>query len=121
MPTDPERLKKYLVSETADTRWVSDKLVTLLSGEAIIPPFSAAAIKLGQITRDENCQMEEVGEVINMDPGLASDVIRVASSVGFAARRIASVDHAAEPWNNSSNSSVIKIVPSVIGPRWVLL
>ncbi len=94
MPTDPERLKKYLVSETADTRWVSDKLVTLLSGEAIIPPFSAAAIKLGQITRDENCQMEEVGEVINMDPGLASDVIRVASSVGFAARRIASVDQA---------------------------
>ena len=94
MPTDPERLKKYLVSETADTRWVSDKLVTLLSGEAIIPPFSAAAIKLGQITRDENCQMEEVGEVISMDPGLASDVIRVASSVGFAARRIASIDQA---------------------------
>jgi putative nucleotidyltransferase with HDIG domain len=29
-----------------------------------------------------------------MDPGLASDVIRVASSVGFAARRISSIDQA---------------------------
>ena len=68
--------------------------MTLLSGEAIIPPFSAAAIKLGQISRDENCQMEDVGEVIQMDPGLASDVIKVASSVGFAARRISSIDQA---------------------------
>ena len=69
-------------------------MVTLLSGEAIIPPFSAAAIKLGQISRDENCQMEDVGVVIQMDPGLASDVIKVASSVGFAARRISSIDQA---------------------------
>ena len=50
---------------------VSDKLITLLSGEAIIPPFSAAAIKLGQLSRDENCQMEDVAEVIQMDAGLA--------------------------------------------------
>ena len=68
--------------------------MTLLSGEAVIPPFSVAAIKLGQISRDENCQMEDVGVVIQMDPGLASDVIKVASSVGFAARRISSIDQA---------------------------
>jgi len=92
--TDPERLKRYLVPEAPDKQWVSDKLVTLLSGEAIIPPFSAAAIKLGQISRDENCQMEDVSAVIQMDPGLASDVIKVASSVGFAARRISSIDQA---------------------------
>mgnify|MGYP003729861327 FL=1 len=51
-------------------------------------------MKLAQISRDENCQMEDVGAIIQMDPGLASDVIRVASSVGFAARRISSIDQA---------------------------
>ena len=94
MATDPDRLKRYLICEAPDKKWVSDKLITLLSGEAIIPPFSAAAIKLGQLSRDENCQMEDVVEVIQMDAGLASDIIKVASSVGFAARRITSIDQA---------------------------
>ena len=49
--TDPDRLKRYLTCEALDKKWVSDKLVYLLSGEAIIPPFSAAAIKLGQLSR----------------------------------------------------------------------
>ena len=94
MPNDPERLKRYLTCEVPDKQWVADKLVYLLSGETVIPPFSAAAIKLGQLSRDENCQMEEVAEVIQMDAGLASDIIKVASSVGFAARRISSLDQA---------------------------
>ena len=38
--------------------------------------------------------MEDVAEVIQMDAGLASDIIKVASSVGFAARRITSIDQA---------------------------
>ena len=70
---------------------MSDKLVQLLSREVVIPPFSSAAIKLGQITRSEDVTMEEVEEVISMDPGLASDVIKVASSAGFAARRISNI------------------------------
>jgi putative nucleotidyltransferase with HDIG domain len=94
VPTDPDRLKRYLVTDAPDKEWVSDKLVYLLSGKAVIPPFSAAAIKLGQLSRDENCQMADVSAVIQMDPGLASDVIRVASTVGFAARRISSIDQA---------------------------
>ena len=94
MATDPDRLKRYLTCEALDKKWVSDKLVYLLSGEAIIPPFSAAAIKLGQLSRDENCQMEDVAEVIQMDAGLASEIIKVASSCGFAARRITSIDQA---------------------------
>ena len=58
--TDPDRLKRYLTCEAPDKKWVSDKLVYLLSGEVIIPPFSEAAIKLGQLSRNENCQMEDV-------------------------------------------------------------
>ena len=43
---------------------MSDKLVQLLSREVVIPPFSSAAIKLGQITRSEDVTMEEIEEVI---------------------------------------------------------
>ena len=89
-----DQLVKYLAYESHDKKWVSDKLIYLLDGDPVIPPFSAAAMKLAQISRDENCQMEDVGAIIQMDPGLASDVIRVASSVGFAARRISSIDQA---------------------------
>ena len=89
-----DQLVKYLAYESHDKKWVSDKLIYLLAGDPVIPPFSAAAMKLAQISRDENCQMEDVGAIIQMDPGLASDVIRVASSVGFAARRISSIDQA---------------------------
>mgnify|MGYP001284589425 CR=1 FL=1 len=94
MATNQLRIKRYLVCDVPDKQWLTDKLVALLCGEAVIPPFSAAAIKLGQMSRDENCQMEDVGGVIQMDPGLASDVIKVASSAGFAARRISSIDQA---------------------------
>ena len=45
VPNDPERLKRYLTCEVPDKQWVADKLVYLLSGETVIPPFSAAAIK----------------------------------------------------------------------------
>ena len=91
---DPEKLRKYLVSHTPELEWAADKLLKLMCGEVIIPPMSAAAIKLGQISRDENVTMEAVAKVISMDPGLASDCIRVASSVGFAGRRITDIEQA---------------------------
>ena len=70
-----------------------DKLITLLSGEAIIPPFSAAAIKLGQLSRDENCQMEDVAEVIQMDAGPAR-YHQGGQLRGLRGRRITSIDQA---------------------------
>ena len=92
--SDPEKLEKYLHCEAPEKKWVQQKLQMLLARDAVIPPFSAAAIKLGQLVRNENVTMEEVAKVIEMDPGLSSDCIRVASSVGFAARRISSIQQA---------------------------
>ncbi len=91
---DAEKLKKYLVSRTPELQWAADKLQKLMCGEVIIPPMSAAALKLGQISRNENVTMEEISKVISTDPGLTTDCIRVASSSGFAARRITSIDQA---------------------------
>ncbi len=91
---DPQQLEKYLVCNSPDKEWVKRKLLLLLSRDAVIPPFSAPALKLGRATRDENISMEEVARIVEMDPGLAADCIKVASSAGFAARRIASIQQA---------------------------
>ena len=90
---NPEKLEKYLFCKH-DKLWVKQKLQLLLARDAVIPPFSAAAIKLGQLVRKEDVTMEDISEVIEMDPGLSADCVRVASSVGFAARRISSVQQA---------------------------
>ena len=91
---DPEKLAKYLMCADAQKAWVTDKVVNLLSGEPVIPPFSAATVKLGHLCRNEDVSMDEVAEVIAMDPGLASKCVAVASSAGFAARRISSIQQA---------------------------
>ncbi|MBL67923.1 MAG: hypothetical protein CMO74_05650 [Verrucomicrobiales bacterium] len=91
---EPEKLEKYLACDMPERMWVQKKLMMLLARDAVIPPFSAAAIKLNQLTRKEDVTMEELTDVIEMDPGLASDCIKVASSVGFAARRISSIQQA---------------------------
>ncbi len=70
------------------------KVVQLLASDGVIPAFSSAAIKLGQLTRNPDVSMEEIREVIEMDPGLAADCTKVASSAGFAARRISSIEQA---------------------------
>ena len=89
-----KQLEKYLVCDRQDKEWVARKVVQLLTGDGVIPAFSSAAIKLGQLTRDPDVSMEEIREVIEMDPVLAADCTKVASSAGFAARRISSIEQA---------------------------
>ena len=92
--SNTKQLEKYLVCDRTDKEWVSKKVIQLLGSDGVIPAFSSAAIKLGQLTRDSDVSMEEIRKVIEMDPGLAADCTKVASSAGFAARRISSIEQA---------------------------
>jgi HD-like signal output (HDOD) protein len=59
-------------------------------------PFPAAAQRLSQITRDPNCQMDEVVAVLESDPALSARLLRLVNSVGFSLRTACtSVRHAA--------------------------
>jgi HD-like signal output (HDOD) protein len=59
-------------------------------------PFPAAAQRLSQITRDPNCQMDEVVAVLESDPALSARLLRLVNSVGFSLRTsCTSVRHAA--------------------------
>lgn len=87
-------LGKYLVCDIPDKQWILQKIIHHLDDEGVIPAFSSSIIKLGRLTRDPGVSMEDIKEVIEMDPGLSSDCIQIASTVGFAARRISSIKQA---------------------------
>jgi len=84
-------LKKYLVCNDHEKKWVSKKIIRLLDQDGVIPAFSGSAVKLVDLTINPNVSMEDIEEVIELDPGLTADCIKVASSVRFAARRITSI------------------------------
>jgi HD-like signal output (HDOD) protein len=92
--TDPSKLAQYLTVSDPSKAWVAERLIYLMTQATVIPSFSAAAIKLGQLARDENATVDDLAAVIEMDPGLASRCVQVASSAGYAARRIASIHQA---------------------------
>ena len=93
MPT-PNELEQYLVCNFPDKEWVGQKVIQILVSDGAIPAFSSSAIKLGELTRDQDISMDDIKNVIEMDPGLSSDCIKVASSAGFGARRISSIQQA---------------------------
>ena len=91
---DPKKLEQYLTVTDPSKAWVPERLIYLMTQATVIPSFSAAAIKLGRLTRDENATVDDLAAVIELDPGLASRCVQVASSAGYAARRIVSINQA---------------------------
>ncbi|MEK0445768.1 MAG: hypothetical protein RLZZ399_1089 [Verrucomicrobiota bacterium] len=86
-------LQELLKPTEARFHWVRDRLISLLeSGEA--PSLSASALKLMDLLSREGVQMEDLEKLIEVDPGLASRCIRVASSVMYGARSITSIQQA---------------------------
>jgi len=89
-----QKTKKYLACSQPDKDWAIQKIVRLLVADEVIPAFSSSVIKLGHLTSNPTVSMNDIREVIELDPGLSSDCIKVASSVGFAAHRISSIQQA---------------------------
>jgi putative nucleotidyltransferase with HDIG domain len=84
----------YLPSKDSSKKWVLDRLDGLLESDSLVPAFPEAALKLCDIAKDENTQMDDVAKVVAVDAGLTARCIQVASSIGVAARPIESIDQA---------------------------
>jgi HD-like signal output (HDOD) protein len=56
----------------------------LASGELSVPVFHAVAAKLQQVLSRPDFTIEEVHQLINADPGLATQVLRTANSAFYA-------------------------------------
>ena len=90
----PQKFNRYLACTQPDKEWAVRKVISLLETDEVIPAFSSSIIKLGYLTSNPGVSMDDIREVIELDPGLSPDCIKVASSVGFAAHRISSIQQA---------------------------
>ena len=64
--------ERYFVSSHPAKKWVRDRMVELLNSESVVPSFSAVATKLTTMVRNENLTIDDLGQVISLDPGLAA-------------------------------------------------
>jgi HD-like signal output (HDOD) protein len=68
-----------------------EKVIKSLEKDMTIPAFSATAQKLMTATSREDVNMEEVAEIVMLDPGLSSKYLRLANSVGFGGKSIKNI------------------------------
>lgn len=69
---------------TKETSIVELIKTRLASGTLSVPVFHAVALKLQQVLARPEFSVEEVHQLINADPGLASQVLRCANSAFYA-------------------------------------
>jgi len=85
---------RYFISSHPAKRWVRDRIVELLNSETVVPSFSSVAMKLTSMVRNEHLTIDDLGDVISLDPGLAARCVRVASSVAYRGRNISTIKEA---------------------------
>lgn len=90
----PKNLEQFLTVNDPSKRWVRDKLVHLFLYESAVPPFPAAALRLTNLARSADVDMDEIAKVISKDPGLTTSCIRVASAPAYGSRTITTIDEA---------------------------
>src|SRR2546423_22112 len=56
-----------------------------------IPSMPLVATRCMEITQDPNCSYNDLVELLNTDPGIASDILRLANSPLFGVSRKVSV------------------------------
>ncbi len=85
---------RYLICSHPAKKWVRDRIVELLNSEAVVPSFSNVATKLTTMVQDEELTLDDLGQVISLDPGLASRCVRVAGSMAYRGRNISTINEA---------------------------
>ena len=95
MAMTPEpRWNLYLRTEDRSKDWAIERLHHLFRSDALVPAFPAAAMKLCTLAQKDSTQMDDVSKVVSADAGLATRCVQIASSIGFAARPIESINQA---------------------------
>jgi putative nucleotidyltransferase with HDIG domain len=75
------------------SRQIRAKVLKELEHDSVVPSFSIAAPKLMSLI-NADAGMEEIGEVVKLEAGLTSKVLRLANSVAFGGKSIKSIDEA---------------------------
>lgn len=95
MQANRSALAPYLQSNDPGKRWVSERLLDLLTGGAAFPAFSAAVQRLVVLAQDDEVGLHQLAEVIGKEPGLAMNCLRAASASRYGLGVVRSIDDAA--------------------------
>jgi HD-like signal output (HDOD) protein len=87
----PENLSDKPVTKR---RPLQERVVSVIKKDSSIPVFSSTALKLLDVTNQEDLDLATVAEIVKLDPGLTSKYLRLANSVAFGGQSITSVQDA---------------------------
>ena len=71
-----------------------DKVQKILDQDSTIPVFSTTALKLLQLSDEEDLEMGTLADVVKLDPGLTTKYLKLANSVVFGGKSISNIQDA---------------------------
>ncbi len=82
------------LAKTTQTMTVKDGILQALRDKTDLPAFSATARKLMGVVNRQDVHMETIDEIVRLDPGITSRVLKLASSPSFGGQNIESIKDA---------------------------
>lgn len=66
----------------------------MLNSDSVVPSFSNVAMRLTTMIRNENLTIDDLGEVISLDPGLTARCLKVAGSATYGGQSLSTINEA---------------------------
>jgi putative nucleotidyltransferase with HDIG domain len=85
---------KLLYSRATQKLILRDKVIQALKKETEVPAFQATTSKLLDILNRPDLHVDDVAEIVKLDPGIASHLLKIASSPSFSSNQISSIQDA---------------------------
>lgn len=73
---------------------VRERVITALQQKGDVPAFPVTAHRLLELAKQPNVDLNAVAEVVRLDPGIASRILKVASSPAYAGQTISTLEEA---------------------------
>ncbi len=88
--------------------------LTFFNGQISLPPLSPIALRIQTLTQDPNADIDPIAELINSDPALLAQVLKIVNSTYFGLRREITDAHFATAFLGLGEVSRIALALSVI-------
>jgi HD-like signal output (HDOD) protein len=91
----PENIPEHAPSHDGTQKaGVRHKVLRALARDAEVPAFPATVLRLSDVLRRSNVDLETIAEIARLDPGITARILKVASSPVFAREPIRKLEDA---------------------------
>lgn len=85
---------KLLYSRASQKLILREKVHQAVRKETDVPAFQGSSAKLLQLVSKQDIHIEDVADIVKLDPGIASHLLKIASSPSFGSKQISSIQDA---------------------------